>query len=75
MSEEDLKNMEIIDGDQEINVLEYIEQKRLQRLMKDQKLKELLSKNFLTVNDIYKELVKTEPAVIQKLREELVSER
>ena len=75
MSEEDLKSMEIIDGDQEINVLDYIEQKRLQRLLKDKKLKELLSKNFLTVNDIYKELIKTEPNVIQKLREELVSER
>jgi hypothetical protein len=75
MSEEDLQNMEIIDGDQEINVMEYIEKKRLARLLKNQRLKELLSKNFLTVNDIYKELIKTEPSVIQKLREELVSER
>ncbi len=75
MSEEELRNLEIIDGDQEINVMEYIEQKRLARLLKDKKLKELLSKNFLTVNDIYRELIKTEPEVIKKLREELVSER
>lgn len=75
MSEEDLKSLEIRDGDKEINVLDYIEQEKLERLKKEAALKALLEKNFLTVNDIYKELIKTEPEVIQQLREELVSER
>lgn len=75
MSEEDLRNLEIRDGDKEINVYDYIEQERLERLRKKKLLEELLSKKFLTVNDIYDELIKSEPEEIQKLREELVSER
>ncbi len=75
ISDEELKGLEIRDGDQEINVLEYIEAEKLERLRKNQKLKELLNKKFLTVNDIYNELIKSEPEVIKKLREELVSER
>ena len=75
MSEEDLRNLEIRDGDKVINVYDYIEQERLERLRKKKLLEELLSKKFLTVNDIYDELIKSEPEEIQKLREELASER
>ncbi len=75
LSEDSIRNMEIRDGDKEINLLDYIEQEKLDRLKSNEYLKELLSKNFLTVNDIYRELIKTEPEVIQRLREELVSER
>jgi DNA-binding transcriptional MerR regulator len=75
MSDESIRKMEIRDGDKEINLLDYIEQEKLDRLKSQEYLKELMSKNFLTVNDIYRELIKTEPEVIQKLREELVSER
>ena len=75
MSDDSIRNMEIRDGDKEINLLDYIEQEKLDRLKSQEYLKELLSKNFLTVNDIYRELIKTEPEVIQRLREELVSER
>ncbi len=75
MSDESIRNMEIRDGDKKINLFDYIEQEKLDRLKNQEYLKELMNKNFLTVNDIYKELIKTEPEVIQKLREELVSER
>lgn len=75
MSDEELKKLEIRDGDREINVWEYIEREKLARMKEDAMLRELLSKKFLTVNDIYNELIKTEPRVIKKLREELVSER
>ena len=75
VSEENLKKLEIRDGDREINVFDYIAQEKMERLKKDKILKDLLSKRFLTVNDIYTELIKSEPQVIQKLREELVSER
>lgn len=75
VSEENLKKMEIRDGDKEINVFDYIAREKMEKLKKDKILKDLLSKKFLTVNDIYSELVKSEPQVIQKLREELVSER
>ncbi len=75
VSDEELKKLKIRDGDKEINVLDYIREDRLARLKKEKRLKELLSKKYLTVNDIYGELIKSEPEVIQKLREELVSER
>lgn len=75
MSDEELRKLEIRDGDREINVWEYIEKEKLAKMKEDAMLRELLSKNFLTVNDIYNELIKTEPRVIRKLREELVSER
>ena len=62
-------------GDQKIDVFEYKE--RLQRCskQKDQRLKEFLSKRFLTIKDIYNELSTVERKVIKKIREELVSER
>ncbi len=75
MSEEALGKLELRDGDKQINVLDYIEKEKLKKLKKDKKLKELLEKKFLTVNDIYGELIKQEPRVIEQLREELVSER
>jgi len=75
MSEEDLRKLELRDGDQQINVLDYIEKEKLGQLKKDKKMKDLLEKKFLTINDIYNELIKQEPGVIEQLREELVSER
>lgn len=75
VDDESLKSLEIRDGDVQINVYDYIEKEKLEKLKKEKRLQDLLSKKFLTVNDIYRELIKTEPEVIQKLREELVSER
>lgn len=75
MSDEDLKNLELHDGDRKINVLEYIAELERLKAMKDKELEEFLSKKFLTVNDIFDELVVSEPEVIQKLRERLVSDR
>jgi len=75
MSDEDLAKLEIRDGDKVINVMEYkAEFERLEKL-KDERLRKFLSKKFLTVNDIFKELIVSEPETIKKLREELVSER
>jgi hypothetical protein len=75
MTDEELHQLEIRDGDRIINVMEYkAEFERLQRL-KEERLKAFLSKQFLTVNDIFQELIVTEPDVIRKLREELVSDR
>lgn len=75
ISDEELEQLEIRDGDKQINVFDYIKEKELTRLNKEKRLKQLLSKKYLTVNDIYSELIKSEPEVIQQLREELVSER
>ena len=75
MSNEELSRLELRDGDKMINVQDYITKERLRRLRKEKKLKEFLSRQFITVNDIYSELIKSEPEVIEKLREELVSER
>lgn len=75
MSEAELRKLELRDGDKQINVLDYIEQEKLRRLQKDKKIGQILNKKFLTINDIYNELIKSEPEVIERLREELVSER
>ena len=74
-SDEDLKKLELRDGDQMINIMDYMEELERIRKLKDKRLQEFLSKRFLTVKDIYNELIATEPDVIKKLREELVSER
>ena len=70
-----LKNLYIQDGDRKISVYEYMEQKRLAENIKNKKLKEFLEKQFLTIQDIYNELVKLEPETLMSLREELVSVR
>lgn len=75
MSDEDLKNLELHDGDRKINVLEYIAELERLKAMKDKELEKFLSKKFLTINDIFNELIVSEPSVIKKLRERLVSDR
>lgn len=74
ISDTDLKRI-IPEGKREIVVIEYINLIERLTKLKEEKLKEFLSKKFLTVNDVFKELVVNEPETIQKLREELVSER
>jgi hypothetical protein len=75
MSDEDLKTMELQDGDRKINILEYMAELERLRALKDKELEDFLSKKFLTINDIFNELIVSEPTVIKKLREELVSDR
>ncbi|MFH2132158.1 MAG: hypothetical protein ABIK68_17405 [bacterium] len=75
MSDEDLKKLELHDGDRKINVLEYMAELERLRAMKDKELEIFLSKKFLTINDIFNELIVSEPNVIKKLREKLVSDR
>ena len=75
MSDENLKKMELQDGDRKINILEYMAELERLRAMKDKELEEFLSKKFLTINDIFNELIVSEPKVIKKLREKLVSDR
>lgn len=75
MSDEDLKKMELQDGDRKINILEYMAELERLRALKDKELEEFLNKKFLTINDIFNELIMSEPKVIKKLREKLVSDR
>jgi len=75
MSDEELKNLELHDGDRKINVLEYIAELERLKAMKDKELEAFLNKKFLTINDIFNELIVSEPKVIKKLRERLVSDR
>ncbi len=74
-SEEQIARLELRDGDTTINVKDYLDEIKRRKLLRDKKLKEFLSKNFLTVRDIFKELLVLEPDKLAKLREELVSDR
>lgn len=74
-SEEELKNLEIRESGVTINVNDYMNEILARRKIADDKLKAFLSKRFLTVGDVYHEMVNLEPDVLTKLREELVSER
>lgn len=74
-SEEELRNLEIIDAGRTINVTDYMNEILNRQKIADQKLKDFLGKRFLTVGDVYNEMVKLEPNILIKLREELVSER
>jgi len=75
MSDEDLKNLELDDGGRKINILEYMAELERLKALKDKELEDFLSKKFLTINDIFNELIVSEPKVIKKLREKLVSDR
>ncbi|MCP4296823.1 MAG: hypothetical protein GY786_14575 [Proteobacteria bacterium] len=74
-SEEQISRLELRDGDTTINVKDYLDEIKRRKLLRDKKLKEFLNKNFLTVRDIFKELLVLEPDKLAKLREELVSDR
>lgn len=74
-SEEELKNLELKEAGTTINVYDYMNEILARRRIEDEKLKAFLSKKFLTVGDVYQEMVDLEPDVLTKLREELVSER
>ncbi|MDH5561695.1 MAG: hypothetical protein OEY59_12670 [Deltaproteobacteria bacterium] len=73
-SEEDLRKMTINDANFSINVMEFIEKSRLKERLKKEKLDAFKKKKFLTIIDIFDELIVMEPEVLGKLREELVSD-
>ena len=74
-SEKDLETLILRDADKSINVNEYIAEMEHDEKVKIQKLQEFLNKRFLTIGDIYKEMIKLEPDTLINLREELVSDR
>lgn len=74
-SEDQLKGLEIRDGNRTVNVSEYMHKIQNQKVIEDEAVKEFLEKKFLTVQDIYHEMLKLEPTTLIKLREELVSAR
>jgi len=75
ISDEALKNLDMREqGGTRINVLRYIEEFESKKRVKEEELKTFLDKRFLTVNDIFKELVDHEEHQLIELREELVSE-
>ena len=74
-SDEQLRRMEIRDGDRTINIAEYLRKIERKKTIKDEAVKEFLKKKFLTVQDIYNEMLKLEPTTLIKVREELVSIR
>ncbi|PCI29582.1 MAG: hypothetical protein COB67_03660 [SAR324 cluster bacterium] len=74
-SDEQIARLELRDGGRTVNVQAYMESLRQKKSMRDEKLQNFLNKKFLTVQDIFKELLILEPSVLIRLREELVSER
>ncbi|MDT8446908.1 MAG: hypothetical protein RRB13_08470 [bacterium] len=74
LSDEEIKQLNLREQGGDINVMEYIEAFRLKKRLKDQKLQAFLEKRFLTVTDIFNELVNMEPEQLEKLREELTSD-
>jgi len=75
MSNEEIQKMTIpVDG-RDKSIVDYLAELERLRALKDKELEDFLSKKFLTINDIFNELIVSEPTVIKKLREELVSDR
>jgi hypothetical protein len=75
MSDEEIQKMTIpVDG-RDKSIVDYLAELERLRALKNKELEDFLSKKFLTINDIFNELIISEPKVIQKLREELVSDR
>ena len=65
--------MQIKDGDKVINVMDYIRKIENKRIFEQKQLEEFRNRKFLTVQDIYGELIKLEPDALTRLREELTS--
>jgi len=74
ISDEELKKLDLNNEEGQVSVLEYIEEFKKVKRLKDQELQDFMEKRFLTVGDIFKELVDMEPSKLKTLREELVSE-
>ena len=72
-SDEQIKNMQIKDGDKVINVMDYIRKIENKRIFEQKQLEDFRNRKFLTVQDIYGELIKLEPDALTRLREELTS--
>ena len=73
-SKADIMNLTIQDGSEEINVMEYIAAVRNRDAARTRRMKEFLSKQFITPQDVFNELVTMEPDELGKLREELTRE-
>lgn len=74
-SDDDIKNMQIKDGEQVINVVDYISKIENKKIFEQKKLNDFKKKRFLTMKDIFSELIKLEPDVLTRLREELIGEQ
>ena len=74
LSEEDLAKLDLKFASHKMNVSQYLREIKERRRIKDEKLKAFMSKNFLTVQDVYKELSTVEPETLAGLRDALVGE-
>jgi len=73
ISDDEIKKLQLNLKDKDVDVLEYIEAFRRRKRLADQKNKDFLATRFLTVSDIFNELVDMEPDRLENLREELIS--
>jgi len=73
LTDEEIKKLQLNLEEGDVSALEYIEAFKRRKQMKDQKLKEFLDTRFLTVGDIFKEMVDMEPKRLETLREELIN--
>ena len=74
LTEEDLKSLDLKFASHKMNVSQYLSEIKERRRIKDEKLRAFMSKNFLTVQDVYKELSTVEPETLAGLRDALVGE-
>ena len=74
LTEEDLKSLDLKFASHKMNVSQYLSEIKERRRIKDEKLRAFMSKNFLTVQDVYKELSTVEPQTLAGLRDALVGE-
>ncbi|MDX2469796.1 MAG: hypothetical protein QNL04_04350 [SAR324 cluster bacterium] len=74
LTEEDLKSLDLKFASHKMNVSQYLSEIKERRRIKDAKLRAFMSKNFLTVQDVYKELSTVEPQTLAGLRDALVGE-
>ena len=74
LTEEDLAKLDLKFASHKMNVSQYLREIKKRRRIKDEKLQEFMSKNFLTVQDVYKELSTVEPETLAGLRDALVGE-
>jgi len=73
LSDEEIKKLQLNLETGDVSALEYIEAFKRSKQLKDQKVKDFLAKRFLTVGDIFREMVDMEPKRLETLREELIS--
>jgi len=72
-SEEEIESLTIKDENKALNAMKYIQQELKEKKTKNLEFKKLLSKKYLTIQDILNDLLALEPKALSSFRDNLLT--